>query len=133
MAGHPEKNFENKVKSYLTSMGAWWYKTMGTACTRAGVPDILAVYKGRMIALEIKADRGRPSALQLREIEMIRKAGGYARILYPKDFESFKADMEELRDVQSEETIERGTEGFLPDARHDSGQRGKNRRAEGSE
>lgn len=97
MIEHAEKKFENEVKSYLTSIGAWWYKTMGTACTRSGVPDILCCYCGRMIALEIKAPRGRPSALQLREIELIRKAGGYARVLYPRDFESLKKDLEEMR------------------------------------
>ena len=117
-----EKRFENEVKRYLTSIGAWWYKTFGNAYTRSGCPDILGVYRGRMIALEIKASNGRPSALQLREIERIRKAGGYARILYPKDFDSLKRDLEEMRDVQHQEAIEGGAEGFLPHARHDTGQ-----------
>lgn len=103
MANQPEKKFENEVKRYLTSIGAWWYKTMGTSYTRAGVPDILAVLNGRMIALEIKAAHGRPSALQLREIDRIRQAGGYARVLYPKDFESLKRDLEEMKDVQYKE------------------------------
>lgn len=103
MANQPEKKFENEVKRYLTSIGAWWYKTFGNACTRSGCPDILGVYRGRMIALEIKASNGRPSALQLREIERIRQAGGYARILYPKDFESLKRDLKEMKDVQHQE------------------------------
>ena len=39
----------------------------------------------------MKAPTGKPSELQLWNIEQIKKAGGIAMVLYPKDFEEFKA------------------------------------------
>ena len=42
------------------------------------------------MAIEVKAANGKPSELQLYNIEAIKKAGGIAIVLYPKDFEMFK-------------------------------------------
>lgn len=88
----PEKNFEIRVKAYLRKMGAFFYKTWGNAFEPSGLPDIIGVYDGRFFGLELKAEKGRPSKLQLHTIESIRRAGGYARLLYPKDFEEFKKE-----------------------------------------
>lgn len=46
--------------------------------------------------MEVKAENGKPSELQLHHLEQIRKAGGMSYLLYPKDFEQFKKDMEGL-------------------------------------
>lgn len=50
--------------------------------------------------MELKAERGRPSALQEHEIGEIRRSGGYATILYPKDFERFKEEIMELENME---------------------------------
>lgn len=89
-----EKIYENRVRRYLNSIGAWHIKVWGNAFQRSGVPDIVGCVRGKFFALEIKAEKGRPSELQLYEIRKIREAGGYARLLYPKDFESFKEEFE---------------------------------------
>lgn len=89
MAGN-EKTYENKVKKHLQSVGAWEVKFFGCAYTRAGVPDVLSCYKGKFIGIEVKADTGKPSQLQLHEIEQIKLAGGKAFVLYPSAFEDFK-------------------------------------------
>jgi Holliday junction resolvase len=86
-----EKLFENKVKAFLKSQGCWFVKYWGGGqFTKAGIPDLLVCCKGKFIALEIKAPTGKPSELQLYNIEAIKKAGGIAMVLYPKDFEKFK-------------------------------------------
>lgn len=86
-----EKLFENKVKAFLKSQGCWFVKYWGGGqFTKAGIPDLLVCCKGKFIALEIKAANGKPSELQLYNIEAIQKAGGLAMVLYPKDFEKFK-------------------------------------------
>ena len=96
MAG-PEKIFEDKVKAYLESKGAWYVKYWGGGFyTKRGIPDILVCYKGRFIAVETKADNGRPSELQLHHIKKIKDAGGIAMVLYPKDFDDFKKMIEKL-------------------------------------
>ena len=91
-----EKNFENKIKSYLKSIGAYFIKTHGDRFSKVGTPDIIACVNGRFVAVEVKAENGKPSDLQLYHLEQIRKAGGHAFLLYPKDFENFKKVCENL-------------------------------------
>ena len=55
-----------------------------------GIPDILASINGRFVGIEVKASNGRPSELQLWNIEKIKESGGIAMVLYPKDFDLFK-------------------------------------------
>ena len=93
-----EKLFENKIKAYLKSIGAYFIKTHGDRFSKVGTPDILACVNGHFVAVEVKAENGKPSELQLYHIEQIKKAGGYAEILYPKDFENFKKSMSNLLD-----------------------------------
>lgn len=89
-----EKPFELKVREYIRSLGGWEYKVWaGGVYAKAGIPDILACIDGLFIAIEVKSDRGKPSALQLRNIRVIREAGGYARVLYPKEFQDFKEEL----------------------------------------
>lgn len=91
-----EKTFENKIKLYLKSIGAYFIKTHGDRFSKIGTPDILACVNGHFVAVEVKAEKGKPSELQLYHIEQIKKSGGYGVILYPKDFDKFKKDMDEL-------------------------------------
>ena len=88
-----EKNFENKIKAYLKSIGAYFIKTHGDRFSKVGTPDIIACIKGKFVAIEVKAENGKPSELQHYHIQQINNAGGYAVILYPKDFEQFKQDI----------------------------------------
>jgi Holliday junction resolvase len=86
-----EKNFENKVKAFLKDQGCWFIKYWGGGqFTKAGVPDLLVCCKGKFLGIELKGPTGKPSELQLYNIEEIKKAGGIALVLYPKDFEQFK-------------------------------------------
>lgn len=89
-----EKVFENKIKAYLKSIGAYFIKTHGDRFSKIGTPDIISCVNGYFVAVEVKAENGKPSQLQLHHIEQIKKAGGVAYILYPKDFEKFKLDVE---------------------------------------
>lgn len=85
-----EKLFENRIKKFLTDRGVWHVKYFANRMTKSGIPDILACVDGRFVAIEVKADRGRPSELQLWNIEQIRKSGGIAMVLYPNQFDEFK-------------------------------------------
>ena len=91
-----EKAFENKIKAHLKSVGAYFIKTHGDRFSKIGTPDIIACVNGHFVAVEVKAEKGKPSDLQLYHIEQIKKSGGYGVILYPKDFETFKKDLEIL-------------------------------------
>lgn len=92
-----EKNFENRVKTFLKDRGAWVLKYWGGAAyTKSGVPDLLVCFSGWFIGIELKAPRGKPSDLQLYQLREIEKAGGVGILLYPKDFEDFKKFIERL-------------------------------------
>lgn len=86
-----EKNFENKVKKFLEEKNCWFIKYWaGAAYTKTGIPDILVCCKGHFLGVEIKAPKGKPSALQLYNLKKIDEAGGFAVLLYPDQFELFK-------------------------------------------
>lgn len=86
-----EKNFENKVKKFLEDEGCWFLKYWGGAAyTKSGIPDILCCCKGFFVGVEIKAQNGRPSPLQIHNLKKINEAGGCAVLLYPDQFEKFK-------------------------------------------
>ena len=89
-----EKTFENKVKLYLKQKGAYFIKTHGDRFSKLGVPDLIVCYKGLFIGIELKAPNGKPSELQLYNLREIEKSGGISYLLYPKDFEKFKKDLE---------------------------------------
>ena len=111
MAG--EKNFEERVKRYLKSIGVYplgtppdkmtvtpcgYYEKRwgGGTFTKSGLPDLHIVCNGMSVDVELKAQNGRPSELQIFVIKQIRAAGGFAFVLYPSgylDFVKFITDL----------------------------------------
>lgn len=101
-----EKQFENKVKRWLESIGVyaagtpeqkitvpqvgWYLKTWGGGYQKSGIPDMLLCVNGIFISAELKGDSGKPSELQLKNTVSINASGGVGLVLYPKGFEQFK-------------------------------------------
>ena len=92
-----EKPFETKIRKFLDSEGCYCFKVWGGGYQQAGIPDLLICVNGYFVAVEVKGERGKPSDLQLHNIERIKKAGGVAMILYPKDFDGFKDLIHKLK------------------------------------
>lgn len=90
-----EKQFENKVKSYLKEQGCWVLKTWSNGIQREGIPDLLVCCNGYFLGIELKAKDGKPSKLQEWNIDQINKAGGIGIILYPHMFGEFKTFVEQ--------------------------------------
>lgn len=93
-----EKAFENKVKLYLESIGCYpfgtakqdivapvvgyWEKRWGgSQFTKSGLPDMHVVLHNTSIELELKAPTGKPSELQLKNLDLITKGKCYGFIL----------------------------------------------------
>lgn len=92
-----EKTFQNKVIKWLESQGAYVVKYWGGGMyTRAGVPDLLVCHKGYFLGIELKAEKGKASDLQLHNIEEIKKSGGIALVLRPSGFDDFKKFIDTL-------------------------------------
>lgn len=85
-----EKRFEMQIREFLKEHGCWVVKYFGNSFSQNGVPDLLCCVNGRFVAIEVKADNGKPTKLQEVTVRKIKDAGGIAMILYPEQFESFK-------------------------------------------
>lgn len=81
MAATPEKKVKDKVKAILTTHGAYFFMPPANGYGRAGVPDFIACVNGWFLAIETKANGGKPTALQIREIETIRRNNGVAVVV----------------------------------------------------
>jgi Holliday junction resolvase len=92
-----EKTFENKIKRMLKDNGAYFVKFFANSFTKTGVPDILACINGYFVGIEVKAENGHPSELQLYNIEQIRNAGGFAFVVYPSGYTDLCKIIEGLR------------------------------------
>ena len=102
-----EKNFENKIKTYLDKEGCWFVKFFANSFTKSGIPDILACVNGFFVGIEVKAQNGKPSELQIRNRNKIRECGGISIILYPNQFDDFKLLIQDLKHCPNQiETIQ---------------------------
>lgn len=87
MAATPEKRVKDKVVGILKAEGAYYFFPATHGYGRSGVPDIVACVAGRFLAVECKAGRNKPTALQVREIENIRHAGGVAVVVNEENWD----------------------------------------------
>lgn len=101
----PEKRFEQKIKDFISSQNGWYVKFFANKMTKSGIPDILACINGYFIAIEVKAENGEPSELQIHHCKLIRESGGFSFIVYPSGFEKLKEIIENLRKEVFDRTI----------------------------
>jgi len=76
MATTPEKKVKDQVVKMLKAYGIYYFFPATHGFGRSGVPDVICCAKGKFIGIECKAGNNRPTALQEREMELIRESGG---------------------------------------------------------
>lgn len=103
-----EKNFENRIKKFLEENNCWYIKYWGGAAfTKSGIPDLLTCVNGYFVAIEVKAPKGKPSALQLHNINKINEVSqGIAIVLYPDQFDDFKDMVQALHHGRNLDALE---------------------------
>lgn len=79
-----EANFSREVVKYLKSRGALVNVNTANIFEVVGRSDVEACYDGHYIALELKTGNYQPDALQIRYLQKVRDAGGYALLLRDK-------------------------------------------------
>lgn len=94
MAG--EKNYERRIKAFLKENGVYYFKMLGCAATRPGVPDLICCINGRFVAIEVKSETGRLTDLQKANIELIQQSGGIALATWPDDFPHLKKIIKDI-------------------------------------
>lgn len=77
----PEKKVKDKIRKVLREAGAWHCMPATYGLGASGVPDIVGVYKGRGFAIEAKAGKNKPTALQQAQIDAFNAAGGVAWVI----------------------------------------------------
>lgn len=81
----PEAKVKAKIHKRLKDAGAYAVNYIGGAYANNGTPDILVCLDGRFIAIEAKAGRGKPTALQIINLRRIHEAGGVAMVINEKN------------------------------------------------
>lgn len=83
----PEAKVKSFVKKYMekTFPGAWYYSPPGSVFGKAGVPDLLYLWKGILIAIEVKSDVGKLQESQKLQLDLLTKQGAVAAVIYGKD------------------------------------------------
>ncbi len=77
----PEAKVLKAVTGYMADLkreGAliWWTKLHGGPMQRRGLPDLLVVYEGEAVFMEIKKPGGKATKLQAYIIAQVQAAGG---------------------------------------------------------
>jgi hypothetical protein len=86
MAATPESKVKAKIKAILKEHRVYYAMPIGTGYGNAGVPDFLCCINGKFLAIEAKANGGKTTALQLKNLREIQDAGGITLVI---DEESF--------------------------------------------
>ena len=77
----PEGKVKARLKKQLNELGVYHFSPFQAGMGRAGIPDVIGCYRGVFVAFECKAGSNKPTALQEREMQAIREAGGYAHVI----------------------------------------------------
>ena len=81
MADTPEAKVKKRIKKLLAEYNVYYAMPIGTMFGNSGVPDFLCCVRGRFLAIEAKAGKGRTTALQEKHLKDIREAGGVALVV----------------------------------------------------
>lgn len=85
MSKTKESKLEEQVEKFMESKGIWQLARYQAQSNQNGLPDRLYLYKGFLLGLELKADGGKPTKLQLKKLKAINDNGGIGLIV--KDVE----------------------------------------------
>lgn len=98
MATTKEGLVKKKIKEILKELGCYSFSPIGGAYSQNGVPDIVGCLHGIFFGIEAKAGKGKTTALQDRELQRIRDAGGVAMIVNEENVGELKTLLtEEVR------------------------------------
>lgn len=79
----PEAKVKKNVKEVLDSYAGsvWYFMPVGGMFGRSGVPDFIACVEGQFVAIETKAGKNKPTALQELAMSKLRLAGGMTVVI----------------------------------------------------
>ena len=81
MASTGESLVKKRVRLILDRNEEYYFFTPANGYGRTGVPDVVCCVDGRFLTIECKAGKNKPTALQEREMTLIRQHGGVALVV----------------------------------------------------
>jgi Holliday junction resolvase len=96
MARTPEGAVKQKVVGILKEEGVYYFFPATHGYGRSGVPDIVCCVGGAFLGIEVKAGKNKPTALQTRELEAIRRCGGVAVIANEENWDMIRPLVRQL-------------------------------------
>jgi Holliday junction resolvase len=81
MSMTPENRVKGVVVNQLKELGCYYFFPATGGYGKSGVPDIICCHNGKFLAIECKAGKNKPTALQLINIDAIQEAGGTAIVI----------------------------------------------------
>lgn len=94
MAQTPEAKVKAKAVKILKEIGAYYFYPVTGGYGRSGVPDIIGCHKGVFFGLECKAGKNKPTALQQKNLDDIRAAGGFAAVINEDNVSSLARELD---------------------------------------
>ena len=81
-----------KIIELIRERGGYAENIWGGGFQSAGIPDILACYRGVFLGIEVKVGKNKPSELQKAKVKLINDAGGLAFVTWD-DLEQVEATL----------------------------------------
>jgi Holliday junction resolvase len=97
MAKTPEGAVKDKVVSMLKGEEVYYFFPATHGFGRSGVPDIVCCVNGYFLGIECKAGTNKPTALQVREIEAIRRSNGVAIVVNEENWDMVRALVRKMK------------------------------------
>lgn len=102
MASTPEGLVKTKIKRILNDAGALHFSPYMAGMGVAGVSDIIALYKGRFIAIEAKADATKkPTELQKKFLGQVKSNGGIAVVVHKDNLPELKTLLSKIDELEN--------------------------------
>lgn len=98
MAATPESKVKDKIKTILAKHGVYYAMPIGTMYGNSGVPDFLCCVAGHFLAIEAKAGKGKTTALQDKNLRLIRAQGGTALVINENNLDELDALLKQISD-----------------------------------
>ena len=92
----PEKKVKDKVVAILKVYEAYYFYPVTSGYGASGVPDIVGCHKEKFFAIECKAGKNIPTALQERNMQKIRESGGVAIVVNEDNIKDVELMLDKL-------------------------------------
>lgn len=86
----PEAKVKKQVRKILDELECYYFFPATGGYGASGVPDIVVCYLGHFVGIECKAGDNKPTLLQQKNLENIKKSGGSSIVVNENNLPDLK-------------------------------------------